>query len=212
MLKNFLDNYPFGKISKETEEAIAFLTKKLSTSSIQIPRQQAYVLATIKHETADQYTPVVEGYWLRANRIKKLWDYYKEHNPNALKSIFPEGRDGVNYLGRGFVQITHDYNYRTFSNLLKIDLLHNPDLALDPEIAWKIVEFGMVRGLFTGKKLSDYFNEKTDFYHARQIINGMDRALEISEIAQKIYRDINQIKNKDIPPIRDYDIPPKSAS
>jgi len=36
---------------------------------------------------------------------------------------------------------------------------------------------GMSEGTFTGKKLSDYFNnEISDAYNARKIINGRDKA------------------------------------
>lgn len=60
---------------------------------------------------------------------------------------------------------------------LGIDLVNNPDLALKPDIAAKIMIVGMSEGTFTGKKLSDYFNnEISDAYNARKIINGRDKA------------------------------------
>jgi hypothetical protein len=41
---------------------------------------------------------------------------------------------------------------------------------------------GMEEGWFTGKSLSDYFNESVDDpYNARRVINGTDRATEIAE-------------------------------
>jgi hypothetical protein len=46
----------------------------------------------------------------------------------------------------------------------------------------------MERGLFTGKKLSDYFNDKkTDWRNARRIINGLDKADTIARYAQNFY-------------------------
>jgi putative chitinase len=204
VLKDFINNYPFGKLTDKQKPALDFIIHKLELSSIQIQRQQAYVLATIHIETNFTYEPVVEGYYLGKNRISKLYHYYKENNPKALTTIFPEGIDGANYLGRGLVQITHLYNYELFTKLLRIDLVHNPELALVPENAWNILEQGMTKGLFTGKKLSDYFNdEETEWYEARKIINGKDRAIEFGEIAQKIYQTINHIEPKDIPEPRD---------
>jgi putative chitinase len=42
-------------------------------------------------------------------------------------------------------------------------------------------------GLFTGKKLADYITPaSTDYLHARQIINRMDRAQDIANYAVKI--------------------------
>lgn len=58
-----------------------------------------------------------------------------------------------------------------------IDLVSNPDLALKPDIAYRIMLIGMNKGLFTGKKLSDYITDKNaDYINARKIINGNDRA------------------------------------
>ena len=200
MLKDFIELYPFGKLSDRQKKAIEFIIHKMESSSIQQQRWQAYTLATIRLETANTYEPIQEGYYLTGNRKLKLYNYYKEHNPKALKTIFPDGYNGTNYLGRGLVQITHIYNYETFSKILSIDLVHNPDKALEPEIAWCILEQGMTKGLFTGKELSDYFNDDvSDFYNARKIINGLDRAIEIKESAEKIFFAISGIHSKDIP-------------
>ena len=174
-------------IYNDSPEGLRFIINKLKSSSIQSPRQQAYVIATIKLETNYTYEPVVEGYWLGANRIRKLFKYYQLNNPKALKTIFPHGYYPT-YEGRGYVQVTHDFNYQMFSNKLGLDLVHNPDLALEPETAWKICELGMTQGLFTGKKLSDYFTEdETHWYDARRIINGTDRAKQFADTARIIY-------------------------
>lgn len=49
---------------------------------------------------------------------------------------------GAAYAGRGFIQLTHDYNYRTYSEKLDElwgagapDLIADPDNALDPDVA-----------------------------------------------------------------------------
>lgn len=107
------------------------------------------------------------------------------------------GKHGI-YYGRGFVQITHDYNYRYWSRRLGIDLIGNPDLAAKPEIAVKILIGGMKDGTFTGmskkgtylpgsaRKLRDYINaSKTDYVGARAIVNGKDKAGEIASDARR---------------------------
>jgi len=44
----------------------------------------------------------------------------------------------------------------------------------------------MVHGSYTGKKISDYINDKKcDFVNSRRVINGKDKAEEIAAIAQK---------------------------
>jgi len=46
--------------------------------------------------------------------------------------------DGYKYRGRGLIQLTGKNNYIKYGNMLGIDLVNNPDLAADPEIAAKI--------------------------------------------------------------------------
>ena len=51
----------------------------------------------------------------------------------------PDGRVvPAKYHGRGYVQLTHDYNYKKYGDRLGIDLLNNPELALDGDIAARI--------------------------------------------------------------------------
>ena len=179
-LERVLTHYPFGELSELQKDSLSFVLYKLSESIITDQRQQAYVLATIKHETAETYRP-----------IKELG------SPNYLKS-----KSYYPFIGRGYVQLTWEANYKRFGNLLRIDLLTMPELAQRPEIAWKITELGMTKGLFTGKKLSDYFNnDETDFYHARRIINVMDRAEMIKEYAELFYKVISE--RSDAVPLND---------
>jgi hypothetical protein len=46
--------------------------------------------------------------------------------------------DGRRFKGRGFIQITGRSNYSTYGNSLGIDLVGNPDLAPDPNVASQI--------------------------------------------------------------------------
>lgn len=120
-------------------------------------RWLAYMLATTFHETAYRMWPITE---------------YGSKSYLEGKSYWP-------YIGRGYVQLTWDYNYEKASKELGlIDdryLIDFPDLALDSLIAARVLFKGMDQGWFTGKKLSGYFNEtKNDPVNARQIINGND--------------------------------------
>lgn len=131
-----------------------------------------YILATVEHETNGTFKPVKEAYWLSENWRKKNLRYYP-------------------YYGRGLVQITWRHNYLKFSKILTemygcnyINLSKNPDLVLNEEFSIKILVYGMKHGVFTGKKLGDYFNdEKSNFIGARKIINGKDRAEHIAMLA-----------------------------
>lgn len=87
---------------------------------------------------------------------------------------------------RGYVQITWRENYAKFSELTGEDLIKNPELALDHNIALYILLYGFKHGTFTGKKITDYINiNGTDFLRARRCINGNDQAMKIAKYAEE---------------------------
>ncbi len=127
-------------------------------------RQLAYAISTVWHESAHTMQPIEE--------------YGKGKGKEYGK---PYPGTGLIYFGRGLVQLTWFRNYMIMGERLGIDLVHHPELALQMEISVKILFEGMIHGLFTGKKLDDYFNDEIeDPYHARRIINGLDQADRIA--------------------------------
>jgi predicted chitinase len=179
--KAFFDNYrnKYGKLTQSKVKALDFLIGKLETGRFKLETQMGYILATIMHETNGTFEPVVEGYWLGANRKNKLYNYYLQKNPKALKSIFPNGVNGLTYEGRGFVQLTHEYNYEPFG------LKDKPDEAMEPDTAFKVMEKGLANGQF-GHKLQSHINEtKTDYINARRCVNGTDKAKLIAGYAEQ---------------------------
>jgi putative chitinase len=54
------------------------------------------------------------------------------------------------FYGRGYVQLKLNYTYQQFSTLLKTDYYNNPDLALNPLQAARIMAYGFKNGSFTG--------------------------------------------------------------
>lgn len=130
---------------------------------------QAYLLATVKHETADTMQPITEY------GGRKYFDKYDTGKLAKALGNTPEADgDGFKYRGRGYVQITGRANYAKAGDWLKIDLINNPDLALQPTIAAQILVRGCCNGWFTGKKLSDYL--PGDYVNARRVVNGTDKA------------------------------------
>jgi hypothetical protein len=110
--------------------------------------QTAYVLATAQAESSMRY-------WAR------LW----ETKEKSLKNF------GI-YYGRGYSQISFDFNYKKFEKDIP-GITADPDLALKPNNATYIIVTAMKNGMFTGRKLSEFINDKKqDYYNARQIVAG----------------------------------------
>ena len=71
---------------------------------------------------------------------------------------------------------------------LRIKLLENPDLALEVRNAIPIMFIGITEGIFTGKKLANYFSKTNEnWVQARGIINGLDKAQLIADYAKRYY-------------------------
>ena len=169
-------------------------------------QQHAYVLATAYHETARTMQPVRE-YGRGAGRKYGTW----RTNSHGVKYCLKNGSGNAVYTqeecphlfyGRGHVQLTWYDNYQRASRELNqnlpenehIDLVAQPDLALNNDISAKIIVLGMKQGWFTGKKLSDYINDhRTDFVSARRIVNGTDKADQIARYARIFETALNAV-------------------
>ena len=92
------------------------------------------------------------------------------------------------FYGRGYVQLTWNYNYQQFSTLLKTDYYNNPDFALDSKQAARIMAYGFKNGSFTGKQLELFVNSSSsDFMEARRVLDQtLKDASDYSQAAEKI--------------------------
>jgi predicted chitinase len=126
------------------------------------------VLATIAIETASTFEPIHE-YGTPAD-----WARYS---------------GGARYAGRGFIQLTHDYNYRAAGNALGIDLVNNPDRALDPQTAADILAWYWDTKTIPSKDGTRTYSlvelcEEADWEWVRRAVqggtNGLDRLRTIT--------------------------------
>jgi len=179
---NYLETYRklLDKDGKLTETEVKYLTAFVEQYKLNkdyfTDKQWAYVFATTFHETAHTFKPVIEAFWLSENWRKNNLSYYPHY-------------------GRGYVQITWKTNYKKFSGIIGEDLVSNPNLTLNPEIAFKILIYGFKHGTFTGKKISDYINDnRTSYVYARYCINGKDKRDLIASYAKLFEQVIKEIE------------------
>lgn len=175
--------YLTQKISAKNSNLKEFLNFINNDPDVVDPRWQAYMIATCWKETGGKFAPVTElGSLVYLSK-------YEPDKPKGKELGNTQPGDGYRFRGRGYCQITGRSNYKKFSKELGLDLVNNPDAALIPNIAYKIMSLGMRNGLFTGVRLCKFFNGyNTDFINARRIINGTDHAVEIAAYAEVILK------------------------
>ena len=148
----------------------------------------AYALATAFHETAHTMQPIKEyggpRYYFR------MYDPQGERPAVAKELGNTVPGDGAQFAGRGYVQLTGRRNYVKASEKTGYPLIGNPDLAMRSDIAALIMRCGMQEGWFTSKTLDHFLPHEgsatnRQFFDARRIINGRDKAEVIAAFAEK---------------------------
>lgn len=110
-------------------------------------------LGTIAIETAHTFCPVEEAFWL-----DDAWRY-------ANLRYAP-------YWGRGYTQLTWDYNYQTYGALIDQPLFDQPDLAMKHEVA------AAVFAQFFDQSGAAGAAERCDWTACRQRVQGADAGLD----------------------------------
>ncbi len=195
--KRLLDGYikRFGPLTNELVDAFTFLFGKIKDDNRFADtdtdrRKLAYCLATFKWETAHTMKPIDE----RGGDPYFNKRYGPETKVGKMLGNTKPG-DGALYHGRGYVQITGRNNYAKAKKLTGVDLISEPAKAKEPEVAYQIAIQGMTDGWFTGKKLSNYFfGDTADYVNARRMINGLDQADKIAEIARSYSEILREAK------------------
>jgi hypothetical protein len=195
-LKPFFDGVRsrFGALSQNQVDGLGHLL----AATAELPlTHRAYVLATAWHETGPassnlHMTPRLEIWG--PSRAQRGYE-----GRSDLGNTLPG--DGRRFLGRGYVQITGRRNYARASFATGKDLTSNPDLALDPDIAARIIVDGMSQGWFTGRSLA----ESTSYADMRRIVNGSDKAELIAGYARDFEAALKAIppapKPEPVPPL-----------
>lgn len=154
---------PKGSPEMEFEKLII---EALDKQGILSEKTLAYAMATAGHESGFQpkseiMAPV--GRDAHNDKIARLQNNYS---------------GGKKYIGRGYVQLTHDYNYKEIGDAIGVDLVNNPEKLLEPKVAADaMAAFFKLRGVAKDA-------ETGNFTLARRHVNGTDKAREIAATAQ----------------------------
>ena len=175
-----------NRVEKQVSEQYIYKQAKLYW--VTDNRQIAYILAIVKWECGFK-------------NIKEIWwedkDYWQV-DPSTWKA----------YYGRWFLQLTHRWNYKKYSEIIRnswlnfrdndgniitwrdVDLEKDPDLVLNSNDLASFILIDWMKNWWPyrqeTKKLSHYINDnKMDFFNARYIINWDKNRLNKS--GQKIW-------------------------
>ncbi len=194
------DELAGGRLSQSQVDGMNMILDRFEASRALTDRRWlAYMLATAWHETGGKMQAVEENLNYSAKGLmaafprrfsaREAKDY--AGRPEAIANRIYARRmgngdadsgDGWRYRGRGLVQITGRTNYRAFG------VERRPDRALDPDMAVRILMNGMVSGVFTGRRLADFFDwRREDWSAARATVNGSDKADLVAGYGRSFY-------------------------
>ena len=155
----FMRFYKGTQFEQGASECYDFIEKALKADSIYSPLTMVGAMATVRVEVGKAFKPIREiasgqAYEFRAD----------------LGNI--QAGDGVKYKGRGYIQITGRNNYANYGKAFNVDLINNPDLALQPELSAKILaRYFKDRGV-------NVQCDKQNWIKVRQQINGGQNGLQ----------------------------------
>ncbi len=135
----------------------------------------AYIIATAWWESAQTMHPVKEAYWLSEDWRRKNLRYYP-------------------WYGRGLVQTTWERNYQAIAVAMGLPanfFTKDPNMLLLFEYALPALFVGMEKGIYTGKDVGDYIDDKDEsddldyieYRNARRVVNAMDKSDAIAKLA-----------------------------
>lgn len=185
--KKFFDGVRsrFGSLNVGQVEGFSAILDEWDRRKLEEPRWLACMLANVWHEVGGSMQPWIESQSKRdktrpsvETAIHRLDAAHAAGKMSWVKQVYwRKDANGQSWLGRGPIQTTHKTNYQKFKNLLGVDFIADPEKMLEMEHAVQVLFEGFIRGIWTGHKLSDYFDADTNTpRESRRIINALQAA------------------------------------
>jgi len=154
-----------GSLPDVVEANWPLIQKALVAEGIGTPMVEIAALATIGTELPS-FIPRMELSPKNEDRAAYFVRMYYDNQKvrHALGNQTPD--DAAKFCGRGFIQLTGRDNYQVFGDLLGIDLINRPDLALEPPIAARIFA-----SYFRRRRVAEAA-EARDWFRVRVRVNG----------------------------------------
>ena len=170
------------KFPESLKDVLAYMQndKNLSTKN-----EVAWLLATAKVESdyslsrwESDYVCGEAGVPYKDKPCDKAIRYYR--STDGKKNYFYLGTDknGMPYFGRGLIQLTGKSNYKTYGDIIGVDLIGDGDKALVTKNSYNIAS-----AYFKRRKVYQYANDE-NFPMARKSVKGSSTGWEK---AKKIY-------------------------
>jgi hypothetical protein len=157
--EGFMSFYKGTVNEKSASECFDNISKALQDCGIYSDMTLIGALATVRVEVGRSFKPI--------NEIASGKAYENRHD---LGNYCPG--DGVKYKGRGYIQLTGRNNYEHFGNLIGVDLICHPELALEPINASRIF------ALYFKEKGCNKACDIKDWTKVRKLVNGGSNGLD----------------------------------
>lgn len=155
----------------------------LQAEGIDTPAVRVAAAATLKAEVGGSMGPVSEWSPLGVDPRTYFEAKYGASTSVGKRLGNTQPGDGYRFRGRGFIQLTGRSNYGTFGRRIGVDLLANPDAALDPVIAARVfAAYFRDRGVAAAANAGDWrevrrrvnggYNGWDTFYYVVQRVAG----------------------------------------
>ena len=176
------------KFPESLQDVLAYMQndKNLSTKN-----EVAWLLATAKVESdyslsrwESDFLCGKAGVPYKDKPCDKAIRYYR--STNNKKNYFDLGTDknGMAYFGRGLIQLTGKSNYKTYGEIIDVDLLGDGDKALIPKNSYNIAS-----AYFKRRKVYQYANEE-NFPMARKSVKGSSKGWQKAKETYDLWMDI----------------------